>query len=116
DSPGTDPPTVDVPMPPRREVGVVPEHAVGAPGDEVCDARRDLEAAAWADVRFHGLHLGHRLGGAFATPAHLAPPPPAGESIDVEFGMLLASTGRATARSVRACHGCQSRRRRGIRS
>ena len=47
DSPDADPPTVGV-VSPRCEVGRVAEHAVGAPGDEVGDAGRDLEAAARA--------------------------------------------------------------------
>ncbi len=100
-----DPPTVGVPVPPRREVGGVAEHAVGTPGHEVRDAGSDLEAAARAEVGLHGLRLGHGLDVPFAPAAHLGAPPAGGEPLDVEFGVLLASTGRPTARSVRACHG-----------
>ena len=75
-----------------RSAGVA-EHAVGAPGDEVGDAGRDLEAAA-REVGLHGLRLGHRLDVPFATAAGLGATPSGGEPIDVELGVLIASTGR----------------------
>ena len=95
----------------RSQVGRVAEYAVGAPGHEVCHARRNVLSAAGAEIRLRGLRLGDGLDVPLATAADLGASPSRGETLDIELGMLLAGTSRPTPGSVRTRHGIQSRLR-----
>lgn len=82
-------------MTPRGQVRGIAQHAVRTPDHEVRDAWKHLEAATGAQVRLHGLRLGHRLDIPFAPTAHLGAAPSGGDALHVELGMRLTRTGRS---------------------
>ena len=82
-------------MTPRGQIRGIAQHAVCPPDHEVSNAGNNVEAAARAQVRLHGLCLGDRLDVPFAPSAHLDTTPSGGEALHVELGMRLTRTGRS---------------------